>query len=243
VPSDAEIVIEGEISPQDRAEEGPFPEIVRRLPRTPQPVYHIEAITYRNDPILTFSTEGGKYSDILALRSTMVSLALTQHMRQVGSYPVVWINMPVESAMALCLVSLNRDVHSTGAPAAVARALFMHPLSGWFDKVFIAEHPCEAVDWLEILNQFNDQVHPALGCQFIKGPISYLADYSNSDAKNEFIATKLYIDATRPGWWDPTWVGRRQTLESNYPRELLDRIVSRWKELGLPGEPRLKKVK
>jgi 4-hydroxy-3-polyprenylbenzoate decarboxylase len=60
IPADAEIVIEGEVHPDEFVDEGPFGEWHGYygnlgLKPVPEPVIRIKAIHYRNDPILTCS--------------------------------------------------------------------------------------------------------------------------------------------------------------------------------------------
>ena len=54
VPATSEIVIEGFVPPHERKEEGPFGECTGFMAsvRAPRPVYHVTAITHRNNPIL-----------------------------------------------------------------------------------------------------------------------------------------------------------------------------------------------
>lgn len=241
VPGNAEVVIEGEVKPGVRADEGPFPEMVTRLPKTPRPVFSISAITHRENPIIPFSTEGGKFSDMLGIRSTFVSLALWGWVKGPGAealYPIKWINCPPEAMMATCLVSIDRSIPFPGTPAAVARALFTSPMASWFDKIHISEETLKPGDWLAIIDELNQQVHPRDGFHRLKMmPPVYLGHYRNDDAREEPIPTRLYIDATRPLWWDPGWVSHRMTFENTYPPEVRQKVMARWKEYGLPGEP------
>jgi len=60
VPATSEIVIEGFIPPHERREEGPFGEYTGFMAsdRALRPVYHVTAITYRNNPILPVTCMG-----------------------------------------------------------------------------------------------------------------------------------------------------------------------------------------
>ena len=52
VPADAEIVLEGVVSPHERVEEGPFGEFTGYATGTTStPVFHVETITHRSQPI------------------------------------------------------------------------------------------------------------------------------------------------------------------------------------------------
>ncbi|HLB12553.1 MAG TPA: UbiD family decarboxylase [Dehalococcoidia bacterium] len=239
VPAEAEMIIEGEVRPGERAEEGPFPQWIGRTPKTSQPVYHIKAITYRHNPILPIAAEGSKISDSLALTSTTLSLALTQGCGAVG-LPIRWVNCPVETMMALCVVSLRKFYD--GQPSRAAKFLFALPFAQpWFDKVLVLDDDVEAIDWERIMTDWWQKPNPSKDYHFLAaGNPTMLSAYSNSPAKTDVPATKVWIDATWPKTWEKTWIPRRVGFES-YPEALQQRVVERWKELGLPGETVVKK--
>src|SRR5260370_41338192 len=61
VPATAEIVVEGYLSRDQEAPEGPMGEYAGYLwtgPPSPKPVYNVTALTFRNDPILPISVAG-----------------------------------------------------------------------------------------------------------------------------------------------------------------------------------------
>jgi UbiD family decarboxylase len=60
VPATAEIVIEGEMKPNERMNEGPFGEYTGYSAShvRPAPVIHVKAVTYRNNPIFTMTSIG-----------------------------------------------------------------------------------------------------------------------------------------------------------------------------------------
>ncbi|WP_280537202.1 UbiD family decarboxylase [Halopenitus sp. POP-27] len=60
VPANAELVIEGEIVPDARRDEGPFGDYFGYMhgPRRSMPVLEVSAITHREDPIIPFCVEG-----------------------------------------------------------------------------------------------------------------------------------------------------------------------------------------
>lgn len=239
VPAQAEIVIEGEISPQEMVEEGPYPDIVRRSPITKTPVFKIKKITHRNEPILPFMADADRGSEAICIISSLVSLHLTQACKAQG-IGVRWVNCPVEAFMSVCFISIERIF--PGHPSAAARTLFMSPLGKWFDKIMVMDPDIEPVDLPIILTCLAEKADPER-YHFIKGSPSYLVSYSNSEEKNNPIATKLYIDATYPLWWEPSWLAEKLSIESCFPDELKHRTTARWKEMGLPGEPYLKKVR
>jgi 2,5-furandicarboxylate decarboxylase 1 len=60
VPADAELVIEGEVRPAEKRDEGPFGEYTGHYagPRAPRPTIHVTAITHRRDAILSLAYQG-----------------------------------------------------------------------------------------------------------------------------------------------------------------------------------------
>lgn len=60
VPATAEIILEGHVVPNARRDEGPFGEYFGYMhgPRRSMPVFEIEAITHRRDPLVPFCVEG-----------------------------------------------------------------------------------------------------------------------------------------------------------------------------------------
>jgi len=64
-PAHAGIIIKGVVMPHERREERPFGEYTGYMAgeRAPRPVFHVQAITRRKDPILTMSNMGTPIDD------------------------------------------------------------------------------------------------------------------------------------------------------------------------------------
>jgi len=64
IPADAELVIEGEIRPGERTDEGPFGEYTGFTHgRNISPIFRVQCITHRKNPIIPFTVEGAKWND------------------------------------------------------------------------------------------------------------------------------------------------------------------------------------
>lgn len=238
VPADAEIVIEGEMYPDEFAVEGPFPEWVQWSTATPRPACHVKAITYRNSPVLPFVTHGEKYNDTLALLSTTISLELYRALAMAG-FVVRWVNLPVETMLRLCAVSMQ--VKRSGDPNVLGSMLLgLTPFNNFYDRVLIMEDEVDPVDWFQILKAWGVKCHPWRGINFLHGKPGYLVSYSNSPERNKPVATKVIFDATMPYWWDRGWLPTPVDFEHSFPPEIQQRVVSKWRERGLPGTPIVK---
>lgn len=227
IPARAEIVLEGEVDPFERAEEGPFPEYIRHAPKSLQPVYQIKVITHRKNPILPFSVESNKVSDSLAIASTNISLELLRECRM-RKFPVRWVNCPVETMLAFCIVSTK--VPYNGYVFNLARFLYCHPLAKWFDKMLVLDDDVAPIDFEGVITDMIQKVHPGKGYHLIRASKSMLVDYSNSDKKNEPDALKLYIDATIPVTWEKSEIPMKINFENCYPANIRERVLKRWKE-------------
>jgi 4-hydroxy-3-polyprenylbenzoate decarboxylase len=96
VPSEAEVIIEGEVSPNETAAEGPYPEFWFYREAQPAPVFHVKTITHRTDPIIPFSVDGVKPSDTHNLISLMISFEIYNRLINIRNFPVKWVQMPLE---------------------------------------------------------------------------------------------------------------------------------------------------
>ncbi|MDP2727478.1 MAG: UbiD family decarboxylase, partial [Dehalococcoidia bacterium] len=107
VPASSEIVIEGEMLPRERRDEGPFGEYTGYRSShkgSPKPVYRVKAITYRNDPILPVSCMGVPIDDGHTAMSVTVAAEVLDDLRSRG-FPVKMVSVPPECAAQVVEVS------------------------------------------------------------------------------------------------------------------------------------------
>ncbi|MBA7564768.1 UbiD-like decarboxylase [subsurface metagenome] len=123
VPADAEIVIEGEIMPGERADEGPVGEYTGYVhSKNIMPVFSVHAITYRNNPILTLSAEGISFNDNMTVFNSIFSVEAYQALREAG--------FPVTDVRGLGEVSYGTVVIATEVPYAG----YIRELTNFFDS-------------------------------------------------------------------------------------------------------------
>lgn len=82
VPATAEIVLEGEVMPGERRQEGPFGEYPGYFASdaAPRPVVRINCVTHRTRPILTVSSPGKPFDDTTFVYALCGSAALTMEL-------------------------------------------------------------------------------------------------------------------------------------------------------------------
>ena len=118
VPANSEIVIEGEITPGELADEGPFGEFAGVMgPVEKRPVAHIKAITHRHDPLYYGYTSQMPPSESTTIQSLMNAGVILQMMRDhVGDQAVedVFIDQTFGGVLAHAIVAITPQVPGHG---------------------------------------------------------------------------------------------------------------------------------
>lgn len=111
VPATSEIVIEGRISITDLALEGPYGDFGGYMfpdSPAPQPVYHVDAITHRDDAIFPFSSSGEPADETHTIIMTGWLPEVVLALRAAG-LPVARVWSPYESACGWLVVTVPED--------------------------------------------------------------------------------------------------------------------------------------
>ncbi len=125
VPATSEIVIEGTISVQELALEGPMGEYSGYLSPgggMPHPVFHVTAMTYRHQPILPVVAAGEPIEENHTCWGLTVSAQVLWELRQAG-FPVAMCFCPFQSATHWLVVTVDRSFRGKqpGAPVEAVR--------------------------------------------------------------------------------------------------------------------------
>jgi UbiD family decarboxylase len=86
VPASAEIVIEGEIPPDELRDEGPFGEWAGYYAsgRKPEPIVHVQSVMYRDDPIVLGCIPGKPPNDNTFFRSPLRAALIWNELERAG---------------------------------------------------------------------------------------------------------------------------------------------------------------
>jgi len=230
IPADDEIIIEGEVPPGKRVDEGPFPNFSRYEAISKQPIYKIKAITHRKDPIFAFSVDAARFSDSLTLTGILHSIELSRLLRAIG-VPVRWAFCPLESRLGLCVMASH--VPYNGYLWQIAQ--YIVSWSKWFDRILFVDYESNPDDHIQIYNDMINKASPVKSWQRsdLDAPIPYGCKYPTPEG----LTSRMIINAT----WDPSWPKEWQALktvfEENFPQELQQRVIERWPKLGFKQEP------
>jgi 4-hydroxy-3-polyprenylbenzoate decarboxylase len=226
VPAQAEIVLEGYVTPGEERDEGPFGDHTGYYSmEDPYPVFHITCITHRREPIYPAAIVGrppmedyymGKVTERVFL--PLMRMILPE---------VVDINMPAEGSFTnLVIVSIKKEYPGQGRK--VMHGLWGLGLMSLVKTIIVVDHNVDVHNMSEVAWRVTNNIDPAQDFVFAQGPIDDL-DIGSSTPK---FGSKVGIDATIK---TPEEGGRRRDWPPDIimdaaVKELVDR---KWQDYGL----------
>jgi 4-hydroxy-3-polyprenylbenzoate decarboxylase len=231
VPAEAEIVIEGEVSLTDYADEGPYGDHTGYYNSVePFPVFTVTAITMRRDPIY-LSTYTGRPPDepsVLgeALNEVFVPL-LKQQFPEIVDF---WLP-PEGCSYRIAVVSMKKAYpgHAKRVMLAVWSYLRQFMYTKW---VIVVDDDIDARDWKDVMWAISTRMDPARDVTMIEHtPIDYL-DFASPESG---LGSKIGLDATNklPPETKREW-GRKIRMDDT----VIKTVTEKWTRLGLPGSGR-----
>lgn len=226
VPATSEIVLEGEVYPDDLAQEGPFADHTGYYNLEEQhPVFHIKCITHRQDPLYLATVTGRppREDAILALGLNRIFLPL---LKQAFS-EVVDFALPME-AVSYRMAIVSIDKHFPGQAKQIIMGLFGYLKQFMGLKYIIVVDPdIDVNNWSEVVWALATRVDPARDTMIInEAPIDTL-DFASI---RPGIGSKMGIDATLKS---PPEVQNKWADKITMDPKIVEQVTERLKELGL----------
>ena len=226
VPTSAEFVLEGFIYPDDYAEEGPYGDHTGYYNEVETfPVFTIEKITHRKDPIY-HSTYTGRPPDepaVLGVALNEVFIPLLQK-----QYPeIVDFYLPPEGcSYRMAVVTIKKQY--PGHAKRVMMGVWSFLRQFMYTKfVIVTDDDVNARDWNDVIWAMTTRVDPTRDTVLIDNtPIDYL-DFASPTSG---LGSKMGIDATNK-WQGET--DREWGVAIERDPNIIDRIDNIWDELGL----------
>ncbi|GJM14894.1 MAG: UbiD-like decarboxylase [Thermodesulfobacteriota bacterium] len=234
VPADSEIIIEGTISETQRVSEGPMGEFAGYMGAhdTPQPVYNVSAITYRNNPILPVVYAGVPVEDTQTCCGTMYSAAILHELRA-NDFPVTSCFLLFESAAHLLVVTVPRpcesmeDTHDLTHKAK--NIIFKSKPGVDIPKVLLVDDDIDPSDADQVMWAIATRVHPQKDAHYYYHQKTLpLLHYLNVAEKKDMSSTKLILNGLIPGFDRCEISG----FEYNVPEDLQKKVLHNWSKYG-----------
>ena len=226
VPASAEYILEGFIYPGDVAEEGPYGDHTGYYNETETfPVFTIERITHRKDPIY-HSTYTGRPPDepaILGVALNEVFIPILQK-----QFPeIIDFYLPPEGcSYRVAVVSMKKQY--PGHAKRVMMGVWSFLRQFMYTKfVIVVDEDVNTRDWRDVIWAMSTRVDPVRDFTFVENtPIDYL-DFASPVSG---LGSKVGIDATNklPGETDREW-GTPISMDESV-KEKIDQI---WSSLNI----------
>jgi 2,5-furandicarboxylate decarboxylase 1 len=202
VPAEAELIIEGEIYPDERTEEGPFGEVTGTYAQEGStPLFRVKAVTHRKDPIFYAMQCGLAPSEAHTLIGTTVEMKLWEHLRAIDGGELELLDVRCIGAMSPLMVVVRvKQKYPGQARTALLAALsspYLHP------KFAVAvDEDIDASDVGQVMWAIATRVHAARDVARIDATRVFTLDNASPTEPGMSamyrVGTKMLIDATRP---------------------------------------------
>lgn len=239
VPATAEIIVEGHVSIDEKAVEGPMGEYHRYLRAESYrfPVYHVSGITHRDNPILPVTAAGKPVEEDHTIAGVATSAMCLQKLRDAG-LPVTsaWsVPEAAEHLLAVC-VSGDWPQRTRLAASDLARhiALIAKQMHGGerITRVIVCDDDIDPSNMRDLVWAWNSRCHPATGHFVLSdqpaNPIEPM--YATAHLSFESQATQVgpieVLNCLLPTEGEA--LPRDADFAHNYPKDLQQRVLANW---------------
>lgn len=226
VPASAEYILEGFIYPGEEAEEGPFGDHTGYYNETEIfPVFTIERITHRKDPIY-HSTYTGRPPDEPAVLGVALNEVFVPILQKQFPEIVDFYLPPEGCSYRVAIVSMKKQY--AGHAKRVMMGVWSFLRQFMYTKfVIVVDDDINTRDWKDVIWAMSTRVDPVRDFTLVENtPIDYL-DFASTVSG---LGSKVGIDATNKwsGETDREW-GVPITMDDS----VIERVDSMWEKLGI----------
>ncbi len=226
VPARAEIILEGSIAPEETAPEGPFGDHTGYYNEVENfPVFTVEGITFRNNPIY-HSTYTGRPPDEPAILGVALNEVFVPILQKQFPEIVDFYLPPEGCSYRLAVVSIRKQYPGHAKRIMLGVWSFLRQFM-YTKFVIIVDDDIDTRDWKDIIWAMTTRMDPARDTVMIDNtPIDYLdfaSPVSGLGSKIGFDATNKWGSETQRQWGRPI----------RMIPEIEKRIDELWPNLGL----------
>jgi 4-hydroxy-3-polyprenylbenzoate decarboxylase len=229
VPATAEIVIEGHVSLEDMADEGPYGDHTGYYNSVePCPIFTVSAITMRKDPIYLSTYTGRPPDEPSVLGEALNDVFVPLFKQQFPEITDFWLP-PEGCSYRVAVVSMKKAY--PGHAKRVMLGVWSYLRQFMYTKfVIVIDDDLNARDWNDVIWAISTNMDPARDITLIENtPIDYL-DFASPEPS---LGSKMGMDATAKLYPETKreW-GRRISMTD----DVIEEVTKKWKQYGLPGK-------
>lgn len=230
-PACAEVVLEGEILPDQIAMEGPYAEFpgYRSGEMGAGILMKVNTICHRKNPILTMDCTG--FKDCSSIVAALGGGVAIQRTLERAGVPVTGVYVPSEGAVHLCIVGVSR-----GGREVTEKVL--HALTGrrsYMTKILVVEDDIDIFNLSEVIHAWATRCHSERGTfiKHVEGSALAITPCYSQEERERHAGASVAFDVSFPPEWDRWETPVRATFDKMYPDEVKKEVLDNWKAYGL----------
>ncbi|KAI1027297.1 hypothetical protein LB504_008119 [Fusarium proliferatum] len=241
VPANSEIVFEGTLSLIDKAYEGPFEDymgVIFEGDRRMQPLFTVDAITYRNDAIMPMSVPG-RITDESHTTAALASAELLELLHREG-LPIKEANCPLETYATWCALQVDTEKlgdMETGSAELCKRIgdlAFKDKSCMLVNRIILVGDDVDVFDWNDVMWALVTRCRPGKDetlFEDVRGhPITpYM---SHGPHGNPTQGGKVISDCLMPIEYQGKRNFRECSFNKSYPEDIKNKVRTGWEAMG-----------
>ncbi|MFF0459211.1 UbiD family decarboxylase [Streptomyces mexicanus] len=240
VPARSEIVLEGYVSPDETAPEGPMGEYhgYAFAESKRQPVFHVEAVTHRQDPILPVCVAGLPPEENHTIWGTMISAVSLDLLRSSGlPVSLAWCSYEAATCWIVVAVDIRRLASTRMTEReladAVAEVLFGSH-TGWLvPKVLLVADDIDITDIDQVVWALATRNHPATGHYvYPEAPGIPMVPYLTAEEARTGRGGKAVVSCLLPEQFEGVTRGITASFRNSFPEDVRRRVLEKWTDYG-----------
>ncbi len=232
VPAHAEIVIEGELMPDQIAPDGPFGEYpgYRSGTMCAGVAVKVKAITYRSKPIVTMIALGTPPDDSSIAASLTAAVAMKKGLLRHG-VPVTDVYVPPEGVTHLIVIGVTKG----GAETARKVLDYFTLRRVMTNKHIIVDADVDVFNMAEVLHCFATRCHPGRGIlyEWYEGRANSLTPFYSPEERKKLKGVSIAFDSTWPPEWEKEIVPIKASFKTIFTKETIDKVNRNWESYGI----------
>ena len=229
VPANAEIIIEGNILPNETSLEGPYGDHTGYYNSIePFPIFEVSAITMRKDPIYLSTYTGRAPDEPSVLGEALNEIFIPLIKQQFPEILDFWLP-PEACSYRIAIISINKQYpgHAKRIMMGIWSYLKQFMYTKW---VIIVDDDIDIRDWKDVMWAISTRIDPVRDLTLIENtPIDYL-DFASPESG---LGSKIGLDATKKV--SPE-VHREWGETIHMTEKVIEIVNSKWDKLGIPGD-------
>lgn len=240
VPAHAEIILEGEISLTEKALEGPMGEYhgYQHHQGNEQPIFHVKAVTFRNNPILPICVAGTPPEENHTIWGTMISAQLLEITQKAG-LPVDFVWCSYEAATCWAVISIDTaklvlmETNATDFVELIANVVFNSHPGYLIPKLILVSNDIDITNINEVVWALATRSHPKNDHFIFPNVREFpMVPYLSAEDKKKGCGGKAVINCLFPEQFKGQIRAETASFKYSYPQHIKDKVVEHWESYG-----------